>query len=611
MKTAFQSWLGLGSCLFLSTVCLSVSASPLITNMPNRSTQSLDGEWHYIIDPYQNGYYDYRRIPFDQYQDPGSGAYFTNAKAVSKSDRVEYDFDLSPTMSIPGAWGTQVPELTWYEGTVWFQRYLDLNKAPGKRYFLYFGAINYEAHVWVNGKKLGTHIGGFTPFNFEATDVLEDGQNFVVVMVDDTRRKEAVPTEVTDWWNHGGITRSVSLVELPETFVQDYRVQLSKDGAHIEGWIQLDKPVGDTDIAMRIPELEIEDSLKTGKDGRVAFSFPADKVELWSTKSPKLYDVEIEIDGELMKDRIGFRTIEVKGKDILLNGEKIFLRGICMHEENPLDGSRNNSLEDAKRMFIWVKELNANFVRLVHYPHNEYMPRLADELGLLLWEEIPVYWTIDWENPDTLANAQQQLTEIITRDKNRASVIIWSMANETPVGETRNQFLASLIETARSLDDSRLISAAMEVHQEGDTKIMSDPLSKLTDIVSFNQYHGWYGGNRDDFSNLKWDVLESKPVIVSEWGGGAKSGFHADKDTRWSEEYQEYIYKTTIEGIFNIPGLSGMTPWVLADFRSPRRALPGIQDMWNRKGVIGEGGEKKKAFFILRDFYADPDLEKR
>ena len=308
-----------------------------------------------------------------------------------------------------------------------------------------------------------------------------------------------------------------------------------------------------------------------------------------------------------MSDRVGFRTIAVKGRDILLNGKKIFLRGICMHEENPMDGARNHSAEHARQMFAWAKELNANFVRLAHYPHNEHMPRLADELGVLLWEEIPVYWTIDWENPATLANAKNQLTELITRDKNRASVIIWSMANETPVSEPRNTFLGELVKTARKLDDSRLISAALEVKKKGDTKHLDDPFGKLTDIVSFNQYHGWYGGNRDDFPKLKWEVAYEKPVVVSEWGAGALYGKHGSKDMVWSEEFQAYLYEKTIEGIFNIPGLSGMTPWILADFRSPRRALPVIQDMWNRKGIIAQGGQKKQAFYVLRDFYKTPE----
>lgn len=587
------------------------SDTALITNIPNRDTQSLDGKWHYIIDPYQNGFYDYRRIPHDLSTDPGGSAYFTNAKPASKSDRLEYDFDLSPTMLVPGAWGTQVTELTWYEGSVWYQRNFNVEKIEGKRYFLYFGAVNYEAHVWVNGKKLGVHIGGFTPFNFDATEVLKDGSNFVVVMVDNTRHASAVPTVATDWWNHGGITRSVSIIELPETFVQDYQIQLSKDGQKIVGQVRLDKAVSGQDVLVDIPEANLQFTGQTDADGQVNFTMNASDLQRWDLDHPKLYDVKIQAGDDVMQDRIGFRTIEVKGQDILLNGSKIFLRGICMHEENPMVGRRNHSRADAQMMYAWVKELNANFVRLAHYPHNEHMPRLADELGILLWEEIPVYWTIDWENEKTLENAKAQLTEVITRDKNRASVIVWSMANETPVSEMRNKFLGELVTTARALDNTRLISAAMEVHTEGDTKVMSDPFGKLTDITSFNQYHGWYGGDRDDFPKLKWDIHYSKPVIVSEWGGGALYGYHADKDTVWSEEYQEYLYKKTLEGIFNIPGLSGFTPWILSDFRSPRRPLPVIQDMWNRKGLISEGGNKKKAFYILQDFYADPNLESR
>jgi len=597
--------------LYAGTIAKIKPGEPLITAVSQRTTYSLDGKWHYIIDPYQNGYYDYRRMPHDNSENPGSGAYFTDAKPQSKGDRIEYSFDDSPTMRIPGEWGTQIPELTWYEGTVWFKRDFQITKQEGKRYFIHFGAANYETHVWVNGKKLGTHVGGFTPFNFEATDVLKNGDNFIVAMVDNKRYEDAVPTVATDWWNHGGITRTVKIIEVPETFIEDFTLQLSDDGKSAKGWAQLNPVVKGTTVEILIPEAKLNSKLVSDESGRVFFELDAAELTRWSLDKPKLYDVILRTADDEISDQIGFRTIRVQGDDILLNGEKIFLRGICLHEENPMTGRRNHSEADARMMYQWVKELNANFVRLAHYPHNEHMPRIADELGILLWEEIPVYWTIQWENPDTLANARNQLTELITRDRNRASVIIWSMANETPVSEPRNKFLGELVKTARELDSSRLISAAMEVHTEGEYKVMSDPFSDLTDITSFNQYHGWYGGNRDDFPKLKWKVKGDKPVIVSEWGGGALYGFHADKDTVWSEEYQAYLYEKTLEGIFNIPGLSGITPWILTDFKSPRRPLPVIQDMWNRKGIISEGGNKKQAFYLLQDFYANPDLEKR
>ncbi|MEM1134620.1 MAG: glycoside hydrolase family 2 TIM barrel-domain containing protein [Bacteroidota bacterium] len=578
---------------------------PLLTNVINRKTISLDGKWHYIIDPTDNGYYDYRRIPFDSDgKTPGTSAYFTNSYPTSKGERIEYNFEKSPTLLVPGDWNTQVKELLWYEGTVWYQRNFMYQKPKGKEVFLYFGAANYETIVWVNGKKAGSHIGGFTPFNFKISDLLEEGENFIVVKVNNTRKKEAVPTEATDWWNYGGITRSIKLIELPETFIRDFKVQLSKGSTEeLTGYVQLSGKEIATDVTIRIPEAKIEQVLKTDNSGKVDFTINAKKLERWSLEKPKLYNVELQTGEDLLTDRIGFRTIEAKGQDILLNGEKIFLKGICMHEENPFRGRRNFSKADAKLMLDWIKELNANFIRLAHYPHNEYMPRLADELGILLWEEVPVYWTIDWGNEGTLKNARNQLTELITRDKNRASVIIWSMANETPVSVARNEFLKNMATTARSLDDTRLVSAAMEVHTDGLTKTLDDPFGEYTDIISFNQYHGWYGGDRDQFSNIKWEIKYNKPVVVSEWGGGAQYGFHADKETVWSEEYQAYLYEKTLEGLSNIPGFSGTTPWILADFRSPRRPLPIVQDMWNRKGIIAEGGHKKQAFYILQKYY--------
>ncbi|GJM64112.1 glycoside hydrolase family 2 TIM barrel-domain containing protein [Persicobacter diffluens] len=592
----------------LALVNVGFAQSPLIQNVYNREALSLNGDWNYIVDPYENGYYDYRRIPFDKYfnpANPGSGAYFANVKPAHKTDRVEYDFDLADKIKVPGSWSVEKEPLHWYEGTVWYQKDFIFEPTAGEKSILHFGAVNYEAEVYVNGIKVGTHVGGFTPFNFDVTEQLKAGDNFVVVKVDNTRKKDAVPTINTDWWNHGGITREVKLIQVPEVFVADYSIQLSKTQNNlIEGSVQLSEKAAGQSVHIAIPELKINKELTTNAEGKAEFAIKAKKITKWHVDKPYLYDVNLSAGQDVVSDRIGFRTIEVQGSDILLNGEKLYLRGICMHEENPIEGRRNYSLEDARMMFQWSKDLNANFVRLAHYPHNENMPRLADELGILLWEEIPVYWTIDWTNEETLANAKGQLTEMVQRDRNRASVIIWSMANETPVSEERNQFLKALVETTRSLDNSRLISAAMEVHGEEDgTKMISDPFGEYVDIMSFNQYHGWYGGDIEDFPNLKWAVKYNKPVVVSEWGAGAKYGYRADDQTIWSEDYQAYFYQKTLEGINNIPNLAGFTPWILADFRSPRRPLANIQDMWNRKGLISEGGFKKQAFFVLKDYY--------
>lgn len=578
----------------------------LITNVINRNLISLDGRWNYIVDPYENGFYDYRRRPYDEIGDR-TGGFYSDRKPTDKTDRVEYDFDLSPAMTIPGDWNSQVNELKLYEGSVWFKRDFEVKKKPGKRYFLYFGAVNYEAHVYLNGKKLGVHIGGFTPFNFEVTDLLEDGENFVVVKVDNSRRFDGVPTVNTDWWNYGGITRDVFLIETNATFIRDFKLQLNNnDPGLIEGFVQLDGAKGEQNGTIRIEEANVNYKFKTGSNGYASIKIRAGKLNLWSPGNPFLYNIKIETETDTLKDKIGFRTIAVKGTDILLNGKPVFLRGICLHEENPLKTGRAYSEAEALMLLNWAKELNCNYVRLAHYPHNEYMVRTAEKMGLLVWEEIPVYWTIQWENESTFRNAMNQLEEMIVRDRNRANVIIWSMGNETPVTEERIRFMSKLAERARELDGSRLISAALEVHRKENepfTYVVDDPLGKYLDVLSFNEYIGWYDGKPDKCSKINWEFGYDKPVVISETGAGALQGFKGDSLTVWSEEHQAYFYKKQLEMIGRQKQIKGMTPWILVDFRSPRRQHPVYQNFWNRKGLVSSSGIKKKAYFVLKDFY--------
>jgi len=585
----------------------------IIQNVSGRNTQSLNGKWNYIVDPYENGFYNYRLQPFDELEKPGNGAFFMDYKQKEKSELVEYSFYDSPTLTVPGDWNSQEEKLFYYEGTVWYRRLFDYKKsAKSNRVFVHFGAANYESHVYLNGKKLGKHIGGFTPFNYEITDLLKDEGNSLVVKVDNKRKKEAVPTVNTDWWNYGGITRDVNLVEVPETFIQDYSVQLKKGGKNeIAGFVQLNGSAKNAVIKIAIPELKLTVEAKTDSTGKADFSIKAKKIDYWCPENPKLYAVEISNNDNLITDKTGFRTIETKGTDILLNGKSIFLRGICIHEENALRGGRAYSMSDAQMLLNSAKELNCNYVRLAHYPHSENMVKLADEMGILVWEENPVYWTIQWNNPETYENAKQQLTDVITRDKNRASVIIWSMANETPVSEVRTNFLKNLAAHARSLDGSRLISAALEIHSENDPneRIVQDPFAEYVDIVNFNQYIGWYDGLPELCDKIRWTIKYNKPVMISEFGGDALQGKHGDALTRFSEEFQEDLYDRTLKMLSKIPQFRGVSPWILYDFRSPRRMLPNVQDGWNRKGVIGENGTKKKAFFVLKNYY--DEVEKK
>jgi len=596
MKCAAACLLVLFSFSFAQTLFAQNGPAPLIADPPSRASISLDGMWNTIIDPYESGI---------------SSHFYENRKPASKTDLVEYNFERSPKLKVPGDWNSQREDLLWYEGPMWYQRSFSYQKKANKRVFLYFGAVNYLSRVWLNGTKLGEHVGGYTPFNFEVTDQIKDEDNSVVVEVDNTRRLEGVPSIHTDWWNYGGITRSVKLIEVPETFIQNYSVHLTKESTDeilVEVTLNIrehliNKPL----VTVEIPELHLKQSL--GEQDRVGTMSQRLQAtpDLWSPEKPKLYGVMISAGDDRVVDYIGFRTIETRGTQVLLNGKPVFLRGISAHEEAPYRGGRAVSVDDDRTLITWAKELGCNFMRLTHYPHNEDMIRLADQLGMLIWDETPVYWEIQFLNPAVLDNAKAQLRDVIARDQNRAAVIIWSIANETPINPERNTFLKSMADYARSLDSTRPIGAASDkaTHIDAQHMALNDPLGEYLDVIGLNEYIGWYFGKKEDADQIQWSFKYQKPVIITEFGGGAQYGLHGDSDTRFTEEYQADLYRHQLTMLNKIPALAGMSPWVLMDFRSPRRTLAGIQDYYNRKGLFSDGGQRKQAFYVLQKFYEE------
>jgi beta-glucuronidase len=580
-------------CLFGGSACGAQTPSTLIANIPGRASTSLNGAWHAIVDPYETGIGE---------------RFYENRKPKDKRDRVEYDFDTSPVLNVPGDWNSQRADLFLYEGPVWYRKLFSYRKREHIRAFIYFGAANYKATAYLNGKKVGEHQGGFTSFNFEVTDQIRDGENVLVVEVNNQRLKDGVPSTNTDFWNYGGLTRDVSLAEVPETFIQDYVVQLAKGSlSDISGWVLMNGASQNSQVTLEIPEAGIKKVISTDGAGYGEFRIPSG-VQLWSPENPKLYKVLLSAGGATVTDEIGFRSIEARGAKLFLNGKPILLRGISMHEEAAFRGGRAFSIEDDQTLLGWVKELHCNFVRLAHYPHNETMIRLADHLGLIVWSEIPVYWETAWENPATLQNAEDQLRDMITRDHNRASVAFWSVANETPVTPPRLAFLKVLVADARKLDSSRLITAAMN-HVETPSpnmRTLADPLAEFLDVIGLNEYMAWY--TRDTFEDIdrtKWTILYDKPLIVSEFGAETPFGNHGSADAIWTEEYQAAMYEHQIKMLTQIPSFAGMSPWVLMDFHSPRRMLPGNQDFMNRKGVISDRGQRKEAFYTLQKFYSE------
>lgn len=592
--------------LFAFLLTASAQDTTVLQNADHRSSFSLNGDWHYLVDPYFRGMFNFHHEVMK------NGWFMNQHGKPGDTDVIEYDFAKAPTLKVPGDWNTQSDSLFFYEGPLWYQRDFTYSPKPGRRVFLHIGAANYRSWFWINGQKLCEHEGGFTPFDCEATSALKDGANFIVAAVNNARLADGVPTLETDWWNYGGLTRDISLIDVPEAFIDEYDLHLDRaTRSRIQGWVHVDNSKPGDKVTVSVAELKLNLTAQLDEQHRARFDIPTNNLTLWSAGSPKLYKVQLATNsGDTLEDDIGFRTVETRGTQILLNGKPIFLRGISIHAEAPHRTGRAYSDADINTLLDWAQDLGCNYVRLAHYPHDERMTRAADRRGILVWSEIPVYWALQFDNPRALANATQQLTEEIRRDRNKASIILWSVANETPINPARNAFLTTLASKVRELDGSRLVTAALLVRGVGHTKIVDDPLGQSLDVLGANEYIGWYEQKPEAADQTDWRIAYDKPLIVSEFGGDARAGLHGRDDERWTEEYQASIYRHQLGMLNRIPQLRGLSPWILMDFRSPSRQLPGVQDWFNRKGLLAPDGTKKKAFYVLQKAYKDATIGK-
>lgn len=556
--------------------------------MGGRQTYSLNGEWHYAIDQYDTCLR--QKWFLEQYFDKDG-----------RSLPVDFSFQDWPTISLPCSVNTEKPELFWYEGPLVFTRTFswDMQENMGKKVILRIGAANYFSYIFLNGKYICKHEGGSTPFMWDVTEYLEK-ENRILIVSDNTRNHLFVPTENTDWFNYSGVYRDIELVALPTEYLKDLKVNLVPHSDFSQIRIAAETSADSGIVTVEIPELQIATSMEiqNGKGEIVVEARP----NLWSPETPILYDVTATFGQDKVVDRVGFREISVEGRDILLNGKKLFLRGVSVHEDSQFTGK---ALNDEERLTIirTAKELGANYLRLAHYPHHENMAKLCDEQGILLWEEIPVYWAIAFDNPATYNNARNQLEELMCRDFNRASVIIWSVGNENLDSDDRFRFMGNLADFAHQYDNTRMVSAACLV--DGETLSIKDRLAEKLDIIGVNEYIGWYSPNFEELPQLMNNSNPIKPVIISEFGADATPGLHGSVDDKGTEECQEAIYRKQIEVIRQIPYIKGITPWILFDFRCPRRTAA-IQGYYNRKGLVSSDRTYyKPAFSVLQSFYRE------
>ncbi len=550
-----------------------------------RKKELLNGQWQYAVDQYdtclRQQWFKEKRYDENGYTLP-----------------VDYSFDEWPSMQLPACWNTVEKEYLLYESSMVFTRRFSYKKGTEEHVILKIGAANYLCRVFLNGEYMGMHRGGSTPCFLDITGALKE-ENRIILAVDSTRRPGQVPAENTDWFNYGGVFRDIELIRLPETYIKDFKISLLPDGTFEKIKVKIDLSESVSAAALlTIEGLGIREEIPVinGKGEAVILAKP----ELWSPENPKLYEVKIFCLKDCVSDRAGFREIREENGEILLNGEPLFLRGISCHEESVENG---RALSDEERIenILLAKELGCNFMRIAHYPHHERMAKLADEYGILLWEEIPVYWAIRFDREATYEDARNQLLELITRDFNRASVIIWSVGNENADTDERLRFMGRLADCAHEADETRLVSAACLVDSVKNE--IADRLIGHLDVIGINEYCGWYTPDFEKLPQLMANSSPKKPVIITEFGADALPEHHGTVTDKGTEECQAYVYERQIETLRKISYIKGMTPWILYDFRCPRRTSS-IQKYYNRKGLCSpDKTYRKQAFWTLQKFY--------
>ena len=541
-------------------------------------------------------------------------------------------------IQVPGTWKTQFTELKWYDGHANYLKNFEFTgNLDGKEAFLCFDGVVYEAEIYLNGLYVGKHEWGYSPFQFRVTDYLRQN-NQLFVLVDNHLRPDRVPGEIFDWNNDGGIIGGVKLVIVPAVHVANFRTYTTLDGDWVE--LNFELELGSLDLAatreaaVRIPELGLEQKLelKVGEKRRCTFRIPRERITLWSPETPKLYPVEIATEEETLRDQIGFREIRTRGQDILLNGEKIRLYGICTHAEFPETG-RTATEEGVKLLIAKAKALGVNFLRCAHYPYSELWGRELDRAGLLWWEEVPAYWLGAMREPNMTRKAMGMMAETIRRDWNRASLIFWSVSNEccwrNPDNHDDNNYYYWIhqVQQVRELDPSRLISCA---EASNHASINSNWNPQANDEFVTDYHEQWIGMHAPEWYEM-FDVLAAnlylnngedamsaysnfvrmcrpynKPMILSEFGSMSLKGAQVPDDELGSEVRHARLLHDTYEVLKQLPEISGYCPWCLADIRVPIHWRWYIQGKGLfRYGVYDEHYEPKLAAAELTRCIAD------
>ena len=575
-----------------------------------RNVMMLDGIWQFCADPDKQG----------------------------ESAGWQNGLPQSTDIAVPGSWNDQVEGMHNYLGLAWYETDVYVPAAwHNERIFLRFNSANYMAQVWVNGIAVGQHEGGHLPFAFEVNPYLKIGQkNHIAVTVENelspTRvpngnvpgQMRSFPATNYDFFPYSGLQRSVMLYTLPRTSLQDVTITTGFEGTEGTIKVAVEKQGNASRGTVIVTDREgrqLKANLTfTGNQANVEIKIP--DVHLWSCDDPYLYDVDILLGKtDAYHTHTGVRTIAKSDRSLLLNGKPIRLRGFGMHEDFPVFG-RGVAHPVTVRDFQLLKWIGANSFRTSHYPYDEAVYDIADREGILIIDEIPAVGLLFYDGAENVSIRQKQcekaLSEMLHRDKNHPSVIVWSVANEPMhkgVGGANYDGKEKQGEDEENQQAIRNLGRLVEICHEQDPSRLAtfvamsgSPSSwhQVGDIICINRYYGWYTnpGRMDQamqIMNGEFEKLYGQyhtPIVMTEFGADTSPGFHSYDHDMFSEEFQCEFIANYLDLANTKDYVTGMMVWNFADFKTGS-AMHRMNAM-NYKGVFTQTRQPKMAAHELR-----------
>ncbi len=551
------------------------------------------------------------------------------------------------SISLPHSWNsTDATDLEpgYRRNASWYAKTLAINNVvPNQNYFLYFEGANITSKVFVNGEQAGGHIGGYIGFEIDITKFIHTGDNEILVRVDNGYDLEVIPSQKSDFFIFGGITRDVWLVTKPNRHIANIQITtptVSNDKASLNIEATLNNVENSANLTLKARLLNSkgdEVATQSVPVSEATTTILFDEIlnpELWDTTNPNLYKVSVSLveNNEVkdqVEDKVGFRWFEfVKNGPFYLNGKRLLLRGTHRHEEHAGVGAAMSNKQHRADMEL-IKEMGANFVRLAHYPQDPEVYKACDELGILVWDELP--WCRGGVGNDTWkTNAKNMLTEIITQNYNHPSIIIWSLGNEIywlpdfEGGDDRakiNEFLTELNDLSHKLDPAR--KTAIRKYYEG---------SHIVDVFSPSIWSGWYSGSYKSYQKaIDLYKKEYNHFLHAEYGGSSHVGRHSESPITGeglikADGWEEAIVQTKVANIAQIgdwsenyivdlfdwhlrisetdPTFVGNIQWAFKDFGTPLRPENDIPYM-NQKGLVDRNGNPKDAFYVFKSYWSN------